>query len=1110
MKIYEVRVLKQKNFGKVKSTLPIPNLLEHQIKSYDDFKNGMIDEVMKEVFPIEDNNGNYSLEYDGSYLEEPTISPEEAKLMGMPYSGVLKAKLRLHNKEQGEVIESEAFFGEMPYMTERGTFVFNGIERIVICQITRSPGLYVTSEVSSRGKETYTAKLIPYNGEWLTLLTDTRDVLWLQMNTSKKKIPVTLLLKALGGYKNEELLDMFDNHEFIVNALDKEEATTQEEALLDFFHQIRPDEPRVIERAEKHVHGLFFNPRKYDLQPVGRSKLNKKLHLKERAIGETLAEDVNGYKRDDVIDAEFFETFHSNTLKVKNTDGEEVTVIGNEQIDSKLLSVEDIVAAVSYVLNMNKGIGHQDNIDHLGNRRVRLAGELFQNQFRIGLARVEKNIKEKLNVNQMNQGDSSKITPQSLINVRPLVAVLKEFLGSGQLSQFVEQVNPLAEIGHIRRISALGPGGFQKDRAGMEVRDVHHSHYGRMDPVETPEGQNVGLITNLSLYARINEYGIIETPYLKVNKKKGKVTKEIVYMTADVEEDFLIAKADTLNEKGEFKDDKLTVRKAGEYPVVNKNEVDYVDVAPGQIVGVGIQSIPFLDHDDANRALMGANMQRQAVPLIKPDRPIVGTGIENVIALNTNSSYVAEDAGVVRQVTSKKLIVDYKTAGLKEYKIHKYGRSNADTSFNHRVLVTNGEKVKKGDVLVDSSSSEGGDMALGKNLLVGFMTWNGYNYEDAILINEKLVKEDAYTTVMIKEYSMDIRDTNQGPEELTNEEIPNVSKHQLRHLDEDGVIKVGSRVGPADVLIGKITPKTNEESTPEERLLKTIFASKGKHFRDSSLKVPYGKSEKATVIDVVRITKDDADLGTGVREKIKVFIAEKRKILPGDKMAGRHGNKGVISLVVPEEDMPYLEDGTPLDIALNPLGVPSRMNIGQVMETHLGMAGKILDTVYRTPVFDGAKMDDIEQEQKDAGISISGKFQLYDGLSGEPFENEVTVGVMYMMKLNHQIMDKMHSRSTGPYSLVTQQPLGGKAQQGGQRFGEMEVWALEAHGASNTLLEMLTVKSDDVVGRAELYESIVRDREMQESGQTESFKVMMNELRALGLDVSLIPDEEKK
>ena len=992
-----VQVL-EKDFSKVKTVVQIPNLNENQIKSFYKFKNEFIHNVLDEVFPIEDNNGNLVLEYHSSHFDVPKVTPTEAKLKNMTYSGVLKANVRLINKEDGEIMDSEVFLGEIPYMTEKATFVYNGIERNVVNQIVRSPGIYVTSSTTNRGKYNYQSKIIPDEGAWLSFETDNKDCLWMFVDLSKKKIPPTLIIKALGGYTEEEILEMFNHHPFIKGSFEKDRAENQEEALLDLFHILRPDEPRVLERAQKHIENLLLNPRKYDLLPVGRDKVNKKLSAEERAINKVLARDTNGYNKGDVLDKEFFKTFEDTTIWVFNADGEEVQIRGAKPGDTKLLRVEDIIAAIDYVITAEQGIANFDNIDHLGNRRVRLCGELLRNQFKIGINRLEKNIKEKLNTGAVD--GTNKLTPQSLINVRPLVAVLREFLGSGQLSQFVEQVNPYAELGHKRRISALGPGGFQKDRAGIEVRDVHYSHYGNMCPSETPEGANVGLITSLALYARINDFGIIETPYLKVDKKNAKVTQEVIYMTADKVEEYYIAKADSVDEKGNFKENKLTVRKKGEYPTVNKNQVDFIDVSPGQIVGVGIHLVPFLPHDDANRAVMGANMQRQAVPLINPDRPIVGTGMEKVIALDTGSSYVAEESGEVVHVSASELKIHYKNVGEKTYQLYKYQRTNADTSFTHKVKVTVGEKVKKGDILVDSSSSEHGELALGKNLLVAFMTWRGYNYEDAIVINQKLVKEDAFTTIMIKEYKTDIRDTNSGPEELTVD-IPNVSKHNRRFLDEEGIVKIGSYVKSNDVLVGKVTPKSQEDSSPEEKILRVIFTDKGKNFRDSSLKIPNGK--KGVVIDVIRITKDDCELPSGVKEQIKVFVAEKRNIVPGDKMAGRHGNKGVIARVVPEEDMPYMEDGTSVDIVLNPLGVPSRMNIGQIMETHLGMAGRKLARVYKTPVFDGASEEDIINELKEAGLPETGKFKLFDGITGEEIENEVTVGTMFMLKLNHQV-----------------------------------------------------------------------------------------------------------
>lgn len=1092
------------NFGKVKTVVQIPNLIENQLKSFEAFRTEYIASILKEVFPIEDNTGNFVLEYVDSRVEEPVVTPKEAKLKEMTFSGRLKVQLRLLNKEMGELVEQEVFMGDIPFMTDKATFIHSGIERTIINQITRSPGLYMTNKMSERGKYTYEAKFIPDEGTWISIETDNKDFIWLKVDMGKKKVPVTLFLKALGGFSSEEILEMYNHDILIKNSLSKDTAGTKEEAMLDLFNILRPDEPRVIERAEKHIDALFLNPRKYDLSPVGRQKLNNKLSIRERAYDRVLARDVDGYKHGTIIDETFLEKFDGNELWVEDNNGEECLIRATVPSDSRLLTVDDVIAAVDYVIKMEKGIGHVDNIDHLGNRRVRLPGELLKNQFRVGMNRLEKNIKERLNVNQIGGAVGDKVTPASLINVRPLVAVMREFLGSGQLSQFVEQVNPFAELGHKRRISALGPGGFQKDRAGIEVRDVHYSHYGKMDPVETPEGQNVGLITMLNLYARINEFGIIETPYQKVNKKTNMLTNEIVYMTADMDENYYIAKADSVDENGEFIDETLIVRHKGGYPTVNKTMVDYVDVSPGQIVGLGPSMIPFLAHDDNTRAAMGANMQRQAVPLINPDKPIIGTGIEKIVAMNTAASYFAEADGIVKEVTDSTLTVDYKKIGQKKYILNKFQRTNADTNFTHRVKFTVGEKFKKGEVLVDSNSSSDGDIALGKNILVGFMTWKGYNYEDAIIINERLVEDDAFTTIMVKEYKIDIRDTNQGPEELTNE-IPNASKRSCRFLDEEGIVKVGSKVGNLDVLIGKITPKSQEDSTPEEKLLKQIFNEKGKHYRDTSLKMPHNKS--GVVTEVVRIGKEDAELPTGVRERFKVFVAEKRKMKVGDKMAGRHGNKGVIARVVPDEDMPYMEDGTSLGILLNPLGVPSRMNIGQVMETHLGMVGKMLGLNFRIPAFDGPSEVEINKQQESANIPKNGKFKLYDGITGESFENEVTVGVMYMLRLIHMVDDKMHSRSTGPYSLVTQQPLGGKAQMGGQRFGEMEVWALEAHGASYTLQEILTVKSDDVIGRTELYESIVRDREMIQSGQTESFKVMMNELRSLGLDITLEESE---
>lgn len=1098
---------KEINFGKFNFELPFPNLIENQINSFQDFKENRIDKVLSEIFPIEDVSQNYKFEYLGSVLEPPLITPEEAKMKKLTYSGILKVKTRLQNNEEGEILESEVFMGEIPYMTEKGAFIFNGIERALISQIIRAPGFYVKEKMNESGQIIYEGKLIPTEGSWIVFETDNKGVLNVKIDKSKK-IPITVLLKALTGFTNEQLIEYYEGHDFILNSLEKENNETQEEAMLDLFNKLRPDEPRVLERAEKYIDNLFFNTKKYTLAPVGRYKLNMKFDIKERALNQRLGEKFGNFESGTILDDDFFDSFDGDSLILENKEGELVKVNSRKNSESLLLEVEDFLLAVEYLCTLSRGIGTIDNIDHLGNRRIKLVGELLAKQFKVGMERTEKIIKEKLNVNQNNpMGEVVKITPQSLINVKPLVAVLKEFVGSGQLSQFVEQVNPYSELSHKRRVSALGPGGFAKDRAGIEVRDVHTSHYGRMCPLETPEGQNVGLITTLSMYAKVNEYGFLETPYRKVDKKNGKVTDKIRYMTADMEEKYYIAKADVVDNKGNFKKDKLTVRFNGGYPTIEKERVDYVDVSPSQIVGTGIKLIPFLQHNDGNRAAMGANMQRQAVPLLRPDKPIIGTGIEPLIAQDIGISYVAEEDGKVQSLSNTELIVNYKKKGLKAFKINKFQRTNADTNFNHKFKVTVGQKFKKGDVLVDSNSSDEGELALGKNCVVAFMTWRGYNYEDAIVISEKLVKEDAFTTIMVKEYRIEIRETNNlGREELTNSP-PNVSKYQCRNLDEEGIVTIGSKVKGNDVLIGKMTPKTQGETSPEERLINQIFAEKGKHFRDTSLKMPFGK--EGTVINVVRITKNDAELASGVIEEFKVFVAEKRKVRVGDKMAGRHGNKGVISIVLPEEDMPYLEDGTPVDIVLNPLGVPSRMNIGQLMETHLGMVGRELGISFKVPVFDGATEEDIKKYQKEAKIPTTGKFKVYDGLTGELFENEVTVGVMYMLKLNHQIDDKLHSRSTGPYSLVTQQPLGGKAQMGGQRFGEMEVWALEAHGASFALKELLTVKSDDVEGRTELYESIVRDREAPESGQPESFKVMLNELKGLALDVELKEEKEK-
>jgi len=1088
------------NFGKVKDAIPMPNLIENQLNSFQRFVDTGINQVLTEVFPVTDHNGTYELHYVSSEMGEPPMTPEEAKLKNLTYSAPLKGTFRLINKEIDDVVETDVFLGDFPYMTEQGTFIFNGIERVVVTQIVRSPGIYFETDIDEKGRQTYSSKIIPSKGAWISFEIDNKGLIWTKID-SGKKIPASIFLKALGFGDNEKILEIFDQNQFVKNTVEKDTTESEEEALVEFYKRVRPNDPPVLERAKTFVESTFFDPRKYDLAPVGRYKLNKKLSLRGRVIKRKLASEIEGYKLGELITDELLDQLKSNELSVETKDGQVVKVIGNVESELRNITKEDIIAAFNYLVSLENGIGMVDNIDHLGNRRLRLVGELLQNQFQIGITRVEKFVRERMNVNQMNNDNEETLTPHSLIHIRPLVAAMKEFLGSGALSQFVDQVNPLAELTNKRRTSALGPGGFSKDRAGIDVRDVHYSHYGKICPIETPEGFGVGLIGTISLFSRVNEYGFIETPYRKVDRKSGKVTDEIIYLTAFDEEKYYIAQASDVKENGTFTKELVTVRYGKEYPTVSIKEIDYADVSTKQIVGIGASLIPFLENDDANRAVMGANMQRQGVPLIDPVEPFVGTGIEGKVAVDTRTSYVAEEDGVVVEVTDKHILMNYKKMGLKKYKLNKFVRSNANTCFNHFVLVTNGQKVKEGQVLADSTSSKNGELALGRNLTVAFMPWEGFNFEDAILLNENLVKEDAYTTITITEYSIEVRETKLGREEVTIE-IPNTGEKQRRNLDETGVVRVGMKVTGDDILVGKITPKSQEETSAQERLLMAIFAERARDYRDNSLRMPHGK--QGTVINVVRNTKEDAELPNGVIEQIKIFVAEKRKITPGDKMAGRHGNKGVVSIILPAEDMPFLPDGTPVDVCLNPLGVPSRMNIGQVMESHLGMVAKTLGVKFATPVFDGIDADEIKEKMKEAGLPETGKFQLFDGRTGEPFENEVTVGVMYMLKLNHQVKDKIHARSTGPYSLVTQQPLGGKAQMGGQRFGEMEVWALEAHGAAHTLQEMLTLKSDDVFGRSKLYEAIVKGLEFPEPNITESFKVLINEIRGLGMDIDAI------
>jgi DNA-directed RNA polymerase subunit beta len=1049
------RALRQRHsFARIQEIMEMPNLIEIQQNSYQWFLDEGLKEMFQDISPIQDFTGNLILEFVDYTLGEPKYDVDECKERDVTYAAPLRLKVRLINKETGEVKEQEVFMGDFPLMTTKGTFIINGAERVIVSQLVRSPGVYYSETIDTSGKRLYNATIIPNRGAWLEFETDLNENLFVRIDRTRK-LPATVLLRALGYGSNGQILDLFDNDERIRMTLERDHTETEGEALVEIYKRLRPGEPPTVESARSLLNTLFFDPKRYDLAKVGRYKLNKKLNL-----------DIDR--------------------------------------DIKHVTKEDIIATVKYLIKLVKEEGLPDDIDHLGNRRLRSVGELLQNQFRIGLSRMERVVRERMTIQ-----DVDVITPQVLINIRPVVAAIKEFFGSSQLSQFMDQTNPLAELTHKRRLSALGPGGLSRERAGFEVRDVHHSHYGRMCPIETPEGPNIGLINSLSTYARINEFGFIETPYRKVNKEENMVTDEIAYLTADEEDPFIVAQANApLDDEGRFVNKKVNARYYKEILFVDSNKADYMDVSPKQVVSIATAMIPFLEHDDANRALMGANMQRQAVPLLKTDAPLVGTGIEFKAAYDSGVMEIAAEAGTVQKVTANEIVVKNDQGKLDNYKLTKFARSNQGTCINQKPIVGKGQRVEKGDILADGPSTDQGELALGRNVLVAFMTWEGYNYEDAILISEKLVKEDYYTSIHIEEYECDARDTKLGPEEITRD-IPNVGEDVLKNLDERGIIRVGAEVRPGDILVGKVTPKGETELTAEERLLRAIFGEKAREVRDTSLRVPHGEAGK--IVDVKVFTRENGDeLAPGVNQIVRVYIAQKRKISEGDKMAGRHGNKGVISRILPEEDMPFLPDGTPVEIVLNPLGVPSRMNIGQVMETHLGMAAKALGLYMATPVFDGATETDIAEMLEKAGYDRTGKFTLRDGRTGEPLDNPVTVGYMYVLKLAHLVDDKIHARSTGPYSLVTQQPLGGKAQFGGQRFGEMEVWALEAYGASYTLQEILTVKSDDVVGRVKTYEAIVKGENVPEPGVPESFKVLIKELQSLCLDVKILSEDDEE
>lgn len=1067
------------SFGKFMEVLELPNLIEVQRNSYDWFLDDGLREVFEDISPIQDFTGNLILEFLDYGLGSPKYEVEQCKERDVTYAAPLRVKVRLINKETGEVKEQEVFMGDFPLMTKMGTFIINGAERVIVSQLVRSPGVYFSETHDANGKKIYGATIIPNRGAWLEFETDVNDHVHVRIDRTRK-IPVTVLIRALGYGSNMMINDLFNENMHIQETLARDNTDSEEEALVEIYKRLRPGEPPTVDSARSLLNTLFLDPKRYDLAIVGRYMIQKK--LKHGVLYHYPESDNNKTEFDEFLKTE--------------------VPVNREFI--RELTVQDIIETVKYLLGLLEGEGHADDIDHLGNRRLRSVGELLQNQFRIGLSRMERVVRERMTIQ-----DVDVITPQVLINIRPVVASIKEFFGSSQLSQFMDQTNPLAELTHKRRLSALGPGGLSRERAGFEVRDVNHSHYGRMCPIETPEGPNIGLIGSLACFARINSFGFIETPYRKVEKENRWVTKEMVYLTADEEEDLIIAQANALlDEESYFIETKVNARHGSENLVAPVEQVDYMDVSPKQIVSVATALIPFLEHDDANRALMGANMQRQAVPLLKTQAPLVGTGIEYKAARDSGVVVLANDSGVVDKVSATEVIIRTDNDKREKYKLLKFTRSNQGTCINMRPIVNKGDRITAGQVIADGPSTDLGELALGRNVLVAFMPWEGYNYEDAILISEKMVKEDYYTSIHIEEYECDARDTKLGPEEITRD-IPNVGEEILKDLDDRGIISVGAEVRPGDILVGKVTPKGETELTAEERLLRAIFGEKAREVRDTSLRVPHGESGK--VVDVKVFSRDNGDeLPPGVNQLVRVYIAQKRKISEGDKMAGRHGNKGVIARILPEEDMPFLPDGTPIEIVLNPLGVPSRMNIGQVLETHLGWAAHELGIHVATPVFNGASEGNIVEQLEKAGLPITGKITLFDGRTGEPFDNNVTVGYVYMLKLAHLVDDKIHARSTGPYSLVTQQPLGGKAQFGGQRFGEMEVWALEAYGAAYTLQEILTVKSDDVVGRVKTYESIVKGENVPEPGVPESFKVLIKELQSLGLDVKVLSEDDQE
>ena len=1186
--VHEVEVGKnvRLSYSKIKEVLDMPNLIEVQKDSYKWFLEEGLKEIFHDISPITDHAGKLVLEFFDYRLDyNSKYSVEECKERDTKYAAPLRVSVRLINTETGEIKEQEIFMGDFPLMTEQGTFVINGAERVIVSQLVRSPGIYYEFERDKTGKPLYSSTVIPYRGAWLEYETDSNDVFSVRIDRTRK-LPVTVLLRAMGLGSNAEILDVFGEDIRLLATFEKDTTESREEGLLEIYKRLRPGEPLNVENAESLIMNMFFDPRRYDLAKVGRYKFNKKLAISARIKGKILAEPVADPRTGEIIANEGDAISADLAMQIERAgvnqvellvEGKKVRVFSNnmvyldeyvdfevedfpvkkvrkaiieeilenaetedeikeqlwariDELAPKHIIIDDMFASVNYCLNLANGIGTVDDIDHLGNRRVRCVGELLQNQFRIGLARMERTVRERMSTQELEI-----ITPTSLINIRPIIATINEFFGSSQLSQFMDQNNPLAELRHKRRISALGPGGLSRERAGFEVRDIHYSHYGRMCPIETPEGPNIGLITSLATFAKINQYGFIEAPYRKVDKETGCVTDEIVYMTADTEDEFVIAQAnEPLDEEGRFIDKKVSARYRDEILEVPGSRIDYMDISPRQLVSVVTACIPFLENDDANRALMGSNMQCQAVPLLTTDSPIVGTGIEHKIAKDSGSAVLTKEDGVVEKVAADQIVIKGDSGIRHTHKLIKFARSNQSCCINYRPIVKEGERVKRNDIIADGPAMDNGELALGKNILIGFMTWEGYNYEDAVLISEELVKNDVFTSIHVEEYECEARDTKLGPEEITRD-IPNVSEDTLKDLDEQGIIRIGAEVHAGDILVGKVTPKGETELTAEERLLRAIFGEKAREVRDTSLRVPHG--EQGIIIDVKKFTRENGDeLSPGVNEVVRCVIAQKRKISVGDKMAGRHGNKGVVSRVLPQEDMPFLEDGTPLQIVLNPLGVPSRMNIGQVLEMHLGYAYRclslktreqlentIIDDNFRqniidakskaregrfiklaTPVFDGAQDEDIKLAFKEAGLRPDFKSVVYDGRTGEKFDNPVTVGVMYYLKLHHLVDDKIHARSTGPYSLVTQQPLGGKAQFGGQRFGEMEVWALEAYGAAYTLQEILTVKSDDIVGRVKTYEAIVKGENIPKSGIPESFKVLVKELQSLALDIKIL------